>query len=116
MARLWKHNPETPEGKYLVLRRDGTVPMWPSFVLGAADPAAAAALRAYAEAALKLNRMAQRDPSLYAYDTRFIDDIFELADEFDRYREDHGFGDPSAGPHRETVGWVLQLMKLGKGS
>ena len=50
MARLWVNDPETPEGKYLVKRRDGTVPAWPHFVLAASDPAAPAALRAYAAA------------------------------------------------------------------
>lgn len=34
VSGLWRNNPETPEGKYLVKRRDGTVPEWPSFVLG----------------------------------------------------------------------------------
>ncbi|HXI43902.1 MAG TPA: hypothetical protein VNH83_28225 [Bryobacteraceae bacterium] len=39
-AGLWRKNPETPEGKYLVKRRDGSVVDWPNFVLGAKDPAA----------------------------------------------------------------------------
>lgn len=36
---LVRDNPETPEGKYLVKRRDGTVPPWPHFVLGGAATA-----------------------------------------------------------------------------
>jgi len=32
---LWRDDPATPEGKYLVKRRDGTVVEWPSFTLGA---------------------------------------------------------------------------------
>jgi len=44
---LVRDNPKTPEGKYLVKRRDGTVVEWPSFVLGARDPASAPALRAW---------------------------------------------------------------------
>ena len=51
MAGLWRKNPETPEGKYLVKRRDGTVPAWPFFVIAASDPAAPRTLRAYADAA-----------------------------------------------------------------
>lgn len=35
--------------KFLVVRRDGTVPDWPYLVLGARDPAAPAALRTLAE-------------------------------------------------------------------
>ena len=49
LTGLFRDNPATPEGKYLVKRRDGTVVEWPSFVLGARDPHAAAALRAYAD-------------------------------------------------------------------
>lgn len=37
LTGLFRDNPETPEGKYLVKRRDGTVVEWPSFVLGARD-------------------------------------------------------------------------------
>lgn len=40
--------------KYLVVRRDGSVPRWPAFVIAAADPAAGAALRAYADEADRL--------------------------------------------------------------
>ena len=38
------------DGKYLVLRRDGTIPEWPNFVIGGYDPCAAPAMRAYAAA------------------------------------------------------------------
>ena len=37
--------------KYLVVRRDGSIPKWPAFVLGARDPCALFALRAYARKA-----------------------------------------------------------------
>lgn len=40
MAGLFSNQPATKEGKYLVQRRDGTVPDWPWFVLGARDPIA----------------------------------------------------------------------------
>jgi len=39
------------EGKYLVVRRDGTTPPWPHFVMAAADPCTPKALRAYQRAA-----------------------------------------------------------------
>ena len=52
MAGLWRNNPKTREGKYpIVLRRDGSVVKDRYFVLLLKDPAAAAALRAYAVAA-----------------------------------------------------------------
>ena len=53
MARLWRNTEGTREGKYLVQRRDGTIPEWPYFVIGAADPAAPKALQAYADACEK---------------------------------------------------------------
>ncbi len=37
-----------PGKKFLVLRRDGTIPEWPWFVMGAEDPLAAGALYHYA--------------------------------------------------------------------
>jgi hypothetical protein len=42
MSGIWRFNSKTPEGKYLVTRRDGTVPEWPNMVFGAKDPAAPA--------------------------------------------------------------------------
>lgn len=49
LTGLFRDDPATPEGKYLVKRRDGTVMTKPNFVLVATDPLAIAALRAYAE-------------------------------------------------------------------
>src|ERR1700704_5669978 len=37
---LWRNQEGTREGKYLVQRRDGSIPEWPYFVIGARDPAA----------------------------------------------------------------------------
>jgi hypothetical protein len=48
MARLFSKTEGYEGGKYLVLRRDGTVPDWPYLVMGAADPVVPVALRAYA--------------------------------------------------------------------
>ncbi len=92
-------------GKYLVLRRDGTVPEWPNFVIGAADPAAPAALRAYAKAAAEL-RM----------DPEFIEDVRRLADEFEVYRDERGPGDPDAKPHRKDDPETIAKMAWSKGS
>jgi hypothetical protein len=85
--------------KFLIVRRDGSMPAWPSFVLGARDAAAPIALRAYADAAASLG-----------YDTEYVASIRELADDFDRYRAEHGDGDPDAAPHREDNAAVVAAM------
>jgi hypothetical protein len=99
MHGLWRDDPATPEGKYLVKRRDGTVPEWPSFTLGARDPCAPAALRAYAEEAFKL------------FDRGYAVSVKKLADEFERYREEHGAGDPDRGKHRLDDPHTVAEMK-----
>ena len=103
--RLWKNVEGTREGKYLVTRRDGTVPNWPHFVMGARDPAVPAALRAYADEAAKLG-----------YDPKFVDDVRALAEEFERYRKDHGQGDADAPPHRKDDPETIAKMRFGKAS
>ena len=103
LEALVRDNPATPEGKYLVLRRDGTVPEWPSFVLGARDPHAPAALRAYADS---IEKDADCHP---AYAAR----LRRLADEFEEYRRVHGNGDPTRGLHRKDNPLVLLLMQKG---
>lgn len=103
MQCLWRDDPKTPEGKYLVKRRDGTVPEWPSFTLGARDPCAPAALRAYATAAEAL-RMPQG----------YTDAVYALADEFDEYREQHGQGDPERGRHRPDDPATVAEMRKGR--
>lgn len=88
MTGLWRNNPETPEGKYLVKRRDGTIPRWPWFVLGGNDPAACAALRAYADAAERLGM-----------DARYVADVREMAMDWEGHQIAYGTtGDPDAGP------------------
>lgn len=103
MAGLWRNNEETKGGKYLVQRRDGTVPEWPHIVLGARDPAAAAALRCYAKEADALG-----------YDPEYVADIKALADQFDTYREDHGPGNPTSGPERPDAPEVVGQMIPGR--
>lgn len=104
-ARLWRRNPETPEGKYLVTRRDGTVVEWPNFVLGAKDPATPAALRAYADEAERRG-----------YHQPFVDDVRWLAGEFERYRAEHGDGDPDRGRHRKDDPETVAKMRGAKGA
>lgn len=104
MARLWRNTEGTREGKYLVQRRDGTVPEWPYFVIGAGDPAAPSALRAYALAADGV------------MDPQYVNDLFRLADEFDAWRLEHGAGDPDAPRHREDDPEIVAKMALGHGA
>jgi hypothetical protein len=102
MARLFSKTQGYEGGKYLVLRRDGTVPEWPYFVLGAADPVAPAALRAYADGAEKLGM-----------DPQYVADLRELADQFWAWRAEHGEGDPDAPRHRVDDPQVIARMKRG---
>ena len=102
---LWRKQAATPEGKYLVKRRDGTIPNWPSFVLGAKDPAAPAALYAYANVAEALGMNAD-----------YIADIRNLAREFSNYREAYGAGDPDRGRHRVDDPVTIAEMRKGRSS
>lgn len=103
MHGLWRDDPRTPEGKYLVVRRDGTVPQWPHFVLGARDPCVPAALRAYAAQALGRGM----SPG-------YAEAVCRLAEEFEDYRKRHGVGDPDRGRHRIDDPATVEKMRLGK--
>jgi hypothetical protein len=103
LTGLWRNNPETPEGKYLVKRRDGTVVEWPHFVLGAKDPAAPAALRAYADAG-----------ETAGFNKAMCADIRRLADQFEEYRGSFGTGDPDRGRHRIDDPHTVAEMKRGR--
>ncbi len=102
LTGLWRDNPDTPEGKYLVKRRDGTVVSWPNFVLGAKDPAAPAALRAYADAG-----------EAAGFNADFVAGVRRLAESFEVYREQYGAGDPDRGRHREDDPVTIQEMRGG---
>ena len=102
LTGLWRDNPETPEGKYLVKRRDGTVVDWPNFVLGAKDPAAPAALRAYADAA-----------EAAGFNAAYVSGVRRLAADFDTYRHAHGEGDPDRGRHRVDDPTTIAEMRRG---
>lgn len=98
--KIWAKTDEFSEGKFLVVRRDGTVPNWPHFVLGARDPASVPALNAYADAAEKLG-----------LDPAFVASVRELAADFLAYRYEHGDGDPDSGPHRDDNRDVILAMR-----
>jgi len=98
---LWRKN-GIPGGKYLVKRRDGSIPAWPLFVLGARDPDAAIALRAYAEACELRNR-----------DPEYVLNVRQLANEFDAYRKENGDGNPDAPPEIEDDPAIVAEMERG---
>ena len=100
---LWRNNPETPEGKYLVKRRDGTIPEWPYFVIGAKDPAAPHALREYAKKCHELGM-----------DAAYVHDCILMADQFEHYRIINGPGDPDGIRHRKDDPATIAEMRRGK--
>ena len=102
-AGLWRNSQDTPEGKYLVKRRDGTVVEWPNFVIGAKDPAAPAALRSYASEARRLG-----------FNEKYCGDVEQLADDFDWYRRNFGVGDPDRGRHRVDDPATIAEMRRGR--
>lgn len=103
LTGLFRDNPKTPEGKYLVKRRDGTVPPWPSFVLGGADPHAEKALRAYADSCAE-------DPAIHP---DFVAAVRRWADEYRAWRQAHGEGDPGMGVHRKDDPDTIAEMRRG---
>lgn len=103
LAGLVRDDSATPEGKYLVKRRDGTVVEWPSFVLGARDPHAVAALLAYADS---IEKDSDCHPDFPAR-------IRRLAEEFNQYRARHGDGDPTRGIHRKDDPATVVEMRGG---
>lgn len=98
--KLWRKVDGMDGCKFLVVRRDGSIPKWPHFVMGARDPWAPAALRAYADAA----EDGQADPD-------YVTSLRELANEFEIYRLQNGPGDPDAPPHRPDDPAVVQVMR-----
>lgn len=105
LTGLWRRNADTPEGKYLVKRRDGTVVEWPNLVMGARDPASPAGIRAYADKAEELG-----------FNAQYVADMRWLADEFERYRIAHGEGDPDRGRHRKDDPETIAEMRRGRSS
>ena len=85
--------------KFLMRRRDGSVPDWPWLVLGARDPSTPTAIRAMADWHAE-----------HGTDGEYVDDLRRLANEWDRYRAIHGDGDPEAGPHREDNPDIIAVI------
>jgi hypothetical protein len=98
--KIWAKTKDFSEGKFLVVRRDGTAPHWPHFVMGARDQAAPAALRAYADEAARLG-----------FEPEYVASIRDLADDFEAYRSHQGAGDPEAPPHRTDDKDVISAMR-----
>lgn len=114
LETLFKDQPDTPEGKYLVKRRDGTVVEWPSFVLGARDPVAAVALRAYAEEVLRIVRVEPGRAEKMGLTRKFGMSLLVEATRWDEYRDVHGEGDPGKGRHRKDDPATVAEMRKGK--
>lgn len=98
--KIWAKTKEFSEGKFLVVRRDGTTPDWPHFVMGARDPAVPFALHTYATEAQRLR-----------LDPEYCESVRELSYDFDLYRKMNGNGDPDVGPHRTDDPLVLEMMR-----
>lgn len=98
--KIWAKTDAYPEGKFLVIRRDGTVFEGPHFVLGPRDPAAPLALRHYA-----------RECQRRKMDPEYVSSLFELAFDFEAYYEQHGDGDVTAPPHRRDDPAVISAMR-----
>lgn len=98
MGKVWVKTETHREGKYLVVRRDGTIPAWPHFVLGGDDPQSPAALRAYADVGEK-----------NGLDPEYVQSIREIADEWER--RNGGKADPASGPHRKDNPAIIAMMR-----
>lgn len=88
--------------KYLVLRRDGTIPEWPYFVLGAADPASADTLHWYGDYCEEKG-----------YHPQYVADVHTFADTMREWREANKKGDPDAKRHRKDHPLFERFAKLG---
>lgn len=88
--------------KYLVLRRDGTVPEWPYLVLGAKDPAVPFAIEALAD-----------ESQRQGMDADYVSDLRRLADYFDYFRHTYGEGDPDAPAHRQDNPEIVSQITHG---
>jgi hypothetical protein len=102
--RIWQMTDgEFADGKYLVVRRDGTIPWWPNFVMGGHDPASGAGLRGYADKAAELG-----------YEAEYVQSIRELADMYDLLAakvKGTVKVDPEAPPHRKDNPAVVAMMR-----
>lgn len=84
--------------KYLVIRKDGSIPRWPYFVLSANDPASQAALEAYIAEARKLE-----------YGSRYLRELESIADIFATFDAE---GKPDEPDQRNTCEFVHRLIAV----
>lgn len=103
LTGLVRDNPKTPEGKYLVKRRDGSVPEWPSFVLGGADPMSPATLRFYAVYGFLRGH----------FTWGFVKAAWRWAATMKWWRRNHWTGDPGRGIHRQDDPVTVAEMRKG---
>jgi hypothetical protein len=95
-----EHGRESMKDKFLVIRRDGTVPAWPWLVLGGRDPWAIEAARAYADAAER----GGGDPDYIAH-------IRSMVTEMEEFPKD---GDHEFGPDDPAIIQVMRDARGGK--
>lgn len=93
---------QPPDSKYIVTRRDGTVPNWPWFVLGGRDPRAADTVRDYAD-------RCERD----GLDPEYVAVCRRRADLMESHLAVHGAGDPGAPLHREDDPTTIAKLQSG---
>lgn len=110
---LFRDNPATPEGKYLVKRRDGTVLTKPHFVLVSTDPVAEVALRAYATEVDRLLREEPEKAASLGFVPGFSDSVRAWAERWVNFRDQHGNSDPGMGPHRKDDPATIEEMRKG---
>lgn len=101
---LFHENPATPEGKYLVKRRDGSVPGSPSFVLLGADPMAPWTLRFYSLLGFVMRH----------FSWSLVKSMWRFASRMTAHRKKHGKGDPGMGKHRIDDPATLAEMRKGQ--
>lgn len=125
LKSLYRDNLETPEGKYHVQRRDGTTVEWPSFVLGARDPDGSPTLLFYG--LLKLvtpefrsmitkwvtNELADWLDNQDGQNKEFVLSVQKWAGIWEKYRAEHGDGDPLLGKHRTDDPATIEKMRKG---
>jgi len=98
--KVWALSETHPEGKFLVVRRDGSVPRWGHFVMGARDPCVPAGLIAYAGEAVRRG-----------LDPEYAQSVLQLAAKFRADMDKLGMGNPDQGPHRKDDPAVLSAMR-----
>ncbi len=104
LSVLFHENPDTPEGKYLVKRRDGGVVESPTFCLLGADPMAPWTLRFYSLLGFCMGH----------FDWSLVRSMWRFARQMVKWRKENGRGDPGMGKHRRDDPATLAEMKKGR--